>query len=122
MNDETDEYPHTRIYAGTPEEPVAVDVLFPLGNIVITPAAFEAFRPLGDNYPLHHLLLRHQAGDWGSVTEADKRVNDRHVATGGRLISAYVLPGGQRVWITTDTDRSSFTTISLPGENVRGRV
>jgi hypothetical protein len=35
---------------------------------------------------------------------------------GGRILSAYKLPHGDLVWVTTEPDRTT-TTIMMPGEN-----
>jgi hypothetical protein len=59
------------------------------------------------------LLNRHHAGDWGVVDADDWRANDRALQDGTRLLSVYVLPTGERVWIITEWDRSA-TTILLP--------
>ncbi len=67
-----------------------------------------------DEAPLR-LLARHAVGDWGDITEEDRRENERAVAAGCRLLSAYTLRDGTRIWIITEADRSS-TTILLPGE------
>jgi hypothetical protein len=59
--------------------------------------------------------VRHARGDWGDVDAHDKRANDAAVKQGTRIVSAYVLDDGTRVWIITEADRSS-TTILLPEE------
>src|ERR1017187_1113674 len=68
------------------EVPVAAaqeggSVKFPLGHIVATPGALEAFRASG-NDPLAY-LARHLAGDWGDVDEHDRK--DEHVSFLGDL-------------------------------------
>lgn len=88
-------------------------VRFPLGQTFVTPGAQEAIRDAGQ-LPLE-FLLRHQAGDWGEVCEADKRENELSLAEGFRLLSAYRTRGGERLWVITEWDRSS-TTILLPSE------
>lgn len=86
---------------------------FSIGHMYATPAAFEAIGRAG----LHPrtLLDRHQAGDWGDVDEEDKRANDTALKIKARLLSAYILAGGVKIWIITEADRSS-TTILLPDE------
>ncbi|MBC8101153.1 MAG: hypothetical protein H7Z41_01015, partial [Cytophagales bacterium] len=52
------------------------------------------------------LLSRHQSGDWGSVDAHDRRMNDRAARNGDeRILSAYVLTDGTKVWIITEADR-----------------
>jgi hypothetical protein len=60
-------------------------------------------------------IARHAAGDWGEVDREDWRANDRSLRDGSRLLSSYTLPGGTRIWIITEADRSS-TCILLPEE------
>jgi hypothetical protein len=86
---------------------------FPLGRLVATPGALTAFVAVGAT-PLPY-LTRHSAGDWGDVSQDDQRANDRGLALGERLFSAYALPDGTRVWIITEWDRS-LTTVLLPEE------
>lgn len=88
--------------------------LFELGAISATPAARDLLDSLALGAPLV-LLNRHAAGDWGDVDQHDKNANDRDLVEGGRLVSAYNLPGGRRVWVITEADRSR-TTFLLPEE------
>jgi hypothetical protein len=59
------------------------------------------------------LLSRHQCGDWGEVSEQDKRENELGLRHGLRILSSYSLSGGERIWIITEADRSS-TCLLLP--------
>ena len=86
---------------------------FPLGQIVATPGALEALTEAGERPAT--LLKRHLTGDWGEVDEHDRRENDRSLADGCRLLSAYTLSTGTKLWIITEADRSS-TTLLLPSE------
>ena len=87
--------------------------LFPLGHVVMTPgvAALEI-----DVAPY---LARHAAGDWGALTNSDKRQNDAAVKGGYRILSAYDVPLAEgetaRLWVITEADRS-VTTALLPSE------
>lgn len=54
-------------------------------------------------------------GDWGDLDEEDRKENDLSVEEGFRILSAYELYTGEKVWIITEADRSS-TTILLPSE------
>lgn len=86
---------------------------FSPGKIVATPGAIEAMNGCEDK-PLPY-LSRHLHGDWGDVDADDKRANDADLRRGGRLLSAYRLKDGTKVWIITEADRSS-TCILLPEE------
>jgi len=88
-------------------------VRFSPGSFYATPGALEAFRASGDD-PLD-FLIRHLGGDWGEVDEHDRRENELSVKEGFRILSAYTLTSGVKVWIITEADRSS-TTILLPEE------
>jgi hypothetical protein len=86
---------------------------FPLGRMVATPGALNAFRSSGD-VPLFY-LARHVAGDWGDVPPEDATENEISVEQGHRILSAYRLKDQTRIWIITEADRTS-TTILLPEE------
>lgn len=86
---------------------------FPLGRLVATPGALAALEKNRQG-PLE-FLSRHVRGDWGDVDEDDKKSNDADVKRGGRLLSAYKLNDGTRIWFITEADRS-YTTILLPEE------
>jgi hypothetical protein len=87
--------------------------LFPLGRIVATPGALEALEQAGQE-PLE-FLQRHQTGDWGIVPEEDKKENDFSVSRYLRILSAYELKTGVKIWLITEADRS-VTTFLLPEE------
>lgn len=87
---------------------------FPLGQIVATPGALEALNEAMDT-PIT-FLQRHAANDWGVVCDEDKAANDQAlVEPSQRVLSAYDLVNGTRIWIITEWDRS-VTTILLPEE------
>ena len=87
--------------------------LFCLGQIVATPGALEALQEARQD-PLE-LLKRHQSGDWGEVPSEDKQENDFSVQQGFRILSAYTLSTGVKLWLITEADRS-VTTFLLPAE------
>ena len=60
-------------------------------------------------------LRRHSGGDWGELDERDRTENELSLSHGFRLLSAYKLRSGVRIWIITEADSSS-TTILLPEE------
>ena len=86
---------------------------FELGQLVGTPGALEAFQRNGQE-PFE-FLLRHVTGDWGDLDDEDKQENDYSVTREVRILSAYNLNDGTKVWIITEADRSA-TTVLLPGE------
>jgi hypothetical protein len=113
-------------------------IRFPLGRVLATPGALAALAESwegGSPWPatpddcgdvlawraLRDLLLilpyvqRHGARDWGDVDAADAAMNESALGTGGRLLSAYTLSSGRRLWIITEADRSA-TTVLLPEE------
>ncbi len=92
--------------------------LFKPGKIVATPACLEELEQAGQN--LWEFLARHLAGDWGELDAVDKLSNDDAVKDGSRLLSAYVLKNGVKIWIITeaedDTGSREATTGLLPDE------
>ena len=87
--------------------------LFDLGRVVATPEAMALLVSAGENPA--RLLERHASGDWGEVPPEDARENERSLKYGWRLMSSYPVDAGERVWVITETDRSS-TCILLPSE------
>lgn len=87
--------------------------LFDTGRLVATPGALDALERA--SAPILTLLRRHVTGDWGDVSPGDARLNDEAIAEGTRLLSAYVLSTGVKVWIITEAV-CSYTTILLPEE------
>jgi hypothetical protein len=87
--------------------------MFALGQLVATPGALAKFEEAGQR-PME-FLARHVSGDWGDLGEEDRRANDIAIAEGTRLLSAYHLDTGTKIWIITEADRSS-TCILLPEE------
>ena len=86
---------------------------FPLGHLVATPGALEALEQSGQSPAM--FLNRHVVGDWGNVDDEDKQANDQALIEGSRIMSAYQLGDGTKIWIITEADRSS-TCLLLPSE------
>jgi hypothetical protein len=86
---------------------------FSLGQVLATPGALDALREAQVNPA--ELLARHQAGDWGIVCSEDKQLNDAALINGERVLSAYRLPTGVKIWAITEWNRSA-TTLLLPSE------
>jgi hypothetical protein len=87
---------------------------FRLGRLLLTPGASDALVRSGES-PLPFLRL-HASGDWGEVGDEDKRLNDRALSDGSRVLSAYVTRLGERIWVVTEADPREATTILLPSE------
>jgi hypothetical protein len=92
--------------------------LFKLGQIAATPGALEALDKAGQQP--WQFLVRHVRGDWGDLNDEDRRLNDEAVKDGSRILSAYKLRPGVKLWIVTeaedDTGNRGATTLLLPDE------
>ncbi|MBR8215563.1 hypothetical protein [Burkholderia vietnamiensis] len=102
-------------------QPTRLKPLFHPGKLLVSHAALAALRANG--VPVVSIVLRHIAGDWGIVSEDDKRQNDVSIAAGLRLISIYRLPDQIRILVITEWDRSNTTIERLddivPGSDSR---
>jgi hypothetical protein len=87
---------------------------FPLGRVLATPGTLAAFER-NPGIGAWDFIRRHMSGDWGSLDPADVAENELSLQQGFRLLSAYDLPDGTRLWIITEADRSA-TTLLLPDE------
>jgi hypothetical protein len=87
--------------------------LFPLGRLVATPGALKALEESGENPS--NFLDCHVTGDWGDLCEEDKQENEFSLDKRLRILSAYHLKSGVKIWVITEADRSA-TTILLPDE------
>ncbi|MBN9519772.1 hypothetical protein J0H58_14820 [bacterium] len=85
----------------------------PLGRLVAPPGALAALDATGESPA--GFLARHQGGDYGEVSDEDRKLNEAAVRAGERVLSAYRLRDGTAVWVLTEADRSS-TTIMLSSE------
>jgi hypothetical protein len=92
--------------------------LFDLGRTLATPGALAALEQA--HVSPASLLSRHASGDWGTLCDEDKQANDHALISGGRILSAYVLPTKVKLWIITeatdDQGRRAATTLLLPEE------
>ena len=86
---------------------------FLLGLLVATTGALKALEDAGQN--ALEFVSRHQHGDWGELPEEDKQENEFSVLNDLRILSAYTLTTGTKIWLITEADRSA-TTILLPEE------
>jgi hypothetical protein len=55
------------------------------------------------------ILIRHVHGDWGDLSPEDFRENQISLERGWRILSAYTLSTGVKLWCITEADRSSTT-------------
>lgn len=97
---------------------MSIQPKFAHGQFAITPGAREAFAAIGQS--ISPYLDRHLAGDWGELDAHDRQANETALQADeygeyDRLLSAYTLSDGTRIWIITEADRSA-TTILLPSE------
>lgn len=85
--------------------------LFRLGQIVATPDALASLERAGQG--VWDFLARHVQGDFGEVDAEDRRANLDAIEQGERILSAYTLRTGERLWVITEADRSS-SCVLLP--------
>ena len=100
------------------ESPKTGSPRFALGQVVATPGALKALEQAGEG--VQKFLSRHVAGDWGDLDDEDKQLNDEALKDDSRLLSAYTLTGGVRIWIITeavgDDGKRASTCVLLPEE------
>jgi len=91
---------------------------FSLGRVLATPAALQVLEAAGRT-PADY-LDRHSRGDWGDLSAGDRDLNDEALSDGSRILSAYVVGRGQKIWIISEAvnghGQRSATTILLPSE------
>ena len=87
---------------------------FSPGQVVVTASIDELVRQ-GRLNPAPY-LRRHLHGDWGDLSDNDRRLNDAALKSGeDRLFSSYQVTPDLKLWIITEWDRS-VTTLLLPSE------
>lgn len=86
---------------------------FDIGQVVATPGALEALRE-AEQSPAE-FLARHVRGDWGEIPPEDWEENEFSLTKELRILSAYRIQKGERIWVITEADRS-LTTLLLPEE------
>jgi hypothetical protein len=90
-------------------------LLFVMGEIKLSPEAKMALKRTGASWG--ELLARHGAGDYGDVTEAQKRRNLENAPGQGGVLSGYILPDATRINIYTNIERSR-TFIVVEGQGL----
>ncbi|WP_144150303.1 hypothetical protein [Paraburkholderia sp. BCC1885] len=88
-------------------QPTRLKPLFHPGKLLVSHEALVALR--ANSVPVVSVVLRHIAGDWGVMSDEDKRDNDASISTGLRLISIYRLPDRTHILVITEWDRSNTT-------------
>lgn len=86
------------------------NVKFEIGEVVVTPAASAALDGTGQT--LAGLLARHQAGDWGDVSQQTRTLNERGLREQFNLQSTYCVANGRRLVVVTNRERT-LTMIHL---------
>lgn len=87
--------------------------LFPLGQVVATPGALAALEKAGQS-PVE-FLAQHERGEWGELSEDDRKENQYSLEHGFRLLSSYQTNARETIWVLTEANRS-VTTLLLPSE------
>ena len=93
---------------------LALQARFSPGQVVMTIGVDELVQQ-GRLNPTPY-LRRHLHGDWGDLSDDDRRLNDAALKSGeDRLFSSYQVTRDLKLWIITEWDRS-VTTLLLPSE------
>ena len=87
--------------------------MFELGKVSVTEGAAHALRDTGDS--VDDFLRRHQAGDWGEVSEETRGRNQDALDAGARLESVYHTSKGEKILVVTEADRA-LTSVMTPEE------
>ena len=82
---------------------------FSLGKIIVTPNAVDAF--FAAHQTPHEFMAQHRAGNWGEVSQYEQEQNECCLKKGLRIISAYRLKTGVKIWVITEADRSATTLL-----------
>ena len=90
----------------------------------MTPGAIHALA--NNNALVSEYLVRHISGDWGRLIDKhDIKANESALKTGLLIMSSYMLPGKETIWIITDAVdidegadplKREVTTILTPSE------
>ena len=92
------------------------DKSFTLGQMVLTRGVKDK---VADDVQFAKFVTesrgRHAKGDWGDLSQEDKKENEYALGKYLRLFSAYERNGLPKIWIITEADRS-VTTVLFPDE------
>lgn len=91
---------------------------FELGQMVATPGFLDAVRTAGQT--VREFVDRHLRLEQGELCDDDHRANQMSLADGSRILSAYRLKTGVKVWVLTeavgDDGHRASTCLLLPEE------
>ena len=87
--------------------------LFKPGRILVTPGCLHELERAGQN--IWEFMARHLSGDWGVVDADDAESNNQSLKDGSRLLSAYLLKTGKKMWIITEAADDSGNRIASTG-------
>lgn len=85
--------------------------LFRLGQLVATPGAIHSLGEAGQS--VWEYVSRHVQGDYGELDAEDLQANEDAITHGERILSAYTLRTGQRLYVITEADRSSTCVLRV---------
>ena len=95
----------------SPSRQLSAETKFPLGQIVATSGIVAALT----EQEIATAISRHAQGDWGDLCEDDCETNELALKQDLRLLSAYIIKPGTKIYVITEWDRS-VTTVLLPEE------
>jgi hypothetical protein len=91
---------------------------FELGQVVATPGCLDALREAGQT--VREIVARHLRLEQGLLGEDDHQANQMSLTDGSRILSAYRLTTGVKVWVLTeavgDDGKRASTCLLLPEE------
>lgn len=91
---------------------------FELGQVVATPGCLEALEQARQTPP--ELLARHLRLERGELCDDDHHANEMSLMDGSRILSAFRLTTGVKVWVLTeavgDDGKRASTCLLLPEE------
>ena len=90
---------------------------YELGTLYLTRGVFDACEKDAAFYEfVKNSVRRHVSGDWGDMSEEDKKENEFSLDKYLRIFSAYDhQQPGKKIWVITEADRS-VTTVLFPDE------
>jgi hypothetical protein len=91
---------------------------FDLGRVVATPGCLDAIRKAGQT--VREFVDRHLRLEQGELCDDDHRANQMSLMDGSRILSAFRLKTGEKVWVLTeavgDDGKRASTCLMLPEE------
>jgi hypothetical protein len=87
--------------------------LFKPGRILATPGCIEELERAGQS--LWEFIALHISGNWGVVDAEDAQANNQALKDGSRLLSAYLLKTGVKIWIITEAEDDNGHRVASTG-------